>query len=244
MNNIYIREMKLNIPADNNEYPYCLPVIRETKSIKFNKNVTFFVGENGTGKSTLVEALAMSLGLNAEGGSKNFIFETKKTHSELYENITLVRGYKYPRTAYFFRAESFYNLATNIDDLDEDTGIMHDIYGGKSLHEKSHGEAFLSLFTNRFYGNGIYILDEPEAALSPMRQLSFLRIIDDLCKQGAQFIIATHSPIILSYPEAQIYSTNEGNIDVVHYEETEHYMLTKNFLNDYKLYLHQLLSDD
>jgi predicted ATPase len=240
----FLREIKINLPKGESEYPYNLPTVKNTKSILFNNNVTFFVGENGTGKSTLMEAIAIKLGLNPEGGSKNFTFETNKTHSNLCEYITLVRGVYRPKTSYFFRSESFYNLATNIDLLDDNTGTLQEVYGGESLHGQSHGESFLSLFENRFYSNGLYILDEPEVALSPMRQLNLLKIMNDLCNAGSQFIIATHSPILMAFPNADIYSFDNQEIKQVNYEDTEHYNFTKYFLGNYKKYFKYLFEDD
>ncbi len=208
------------------EYPFSLPVIRDLSSLEFHSKVTYFVGENGTGKSTILEAIATAYGFNPEGGTKNFNFSTNATHSVLYEHIRLVKGIRRPKDGFFLRAESFYNVATNIDEL----GVA-DSYGGISLHRQSHGEAFMSLLLNKFRGEGLYILDEPEAALSPIRQMTMLARLHELAAQGSQFIIATHSPIILAYPEADIYEIKEG-IKNVSYEETEHYKVMKDFLNN------------
>lgn len=177
---------------DKNKYPFNITVIKNLKTLKFTKRVTFLVGDNGIGKSTFIEALAVKLGLNAEGGTENFDFSTRATHSDLYKYFKLKLSEKHPKTKFFLRAESFYNLASEVDDL----GVGG--YGEDSLHNVSHGEAFLQLFTNRFTENGLYILDEPEAALSVNRQLTLLYLIDTLSKQGSQFIIATHSPILIS----------------------------------------------
>ena len=186
------------------EYPYCLPAIKDLSILEFHKKVTFIVGENGTGKSTILEGIAVAYGFNPEGGTRNFNFSTNDTHSDLHKNLKLVKGVKRPNDGFFLRAESFYNMATNIDDI----GVANS-YGGVSLHLQSHGESFLSVIRNRFSGHGLYILDEPEAALSPSRQMSFLVIMDELIKQGSQFIIATHSPIIMAYPDSIVYELNE-----------------------------------
>ena len=208
------------------------------KEIVFDSSVTFFVGENGCGKSTLIEAIAVAMGYNAEGGSKNFNFSTKNTTSNFCDEIRLVRA-NYEKDGYFLRAESFYNLATNIDDLK----INIDYYGGKSLHNQSHGESFLSLIQNRFGDNGFYILDEPEAALSPMRQLTLLFEINNLAKRNCQFIIATHSPILLAFPGANIYNLDEG-IQKKAYTETDHYRITKGFLDNPTIYLRELFKSE
>jgi predicted ATPase len=215
-------------------------------SIDFHPAVTFFVGDNGTGKSTLLESLAAASGLNAEGGSRNFTFKTRETHSSLHEYVQLVRGVRRPADSYFLRAESFYNLATNIDDLDrEGPGApIIDSYGGRSLHEQSHGESFWALLTNRFRGNGLYFLDEPEAALSPSRQLAALTQIHRLVRRRAQFLIATHAPILMAYPDATIYLFTADGIKKVAYEETEHYQVTRNFLNHVDVTLQELLAED
>jgi predicted ATPase len=206
-------------------YPFCLPAIASLERIDLHPKVSFFVGENGSGKSTLLEAIAVSLGFNAEGGSKNFNFATRRSHSELHEYLRIAKGIKRPRDGYFLRAESFFNVATEIDNLN-----VVDSYGGRSLHEQSHGESFLALLMERFGGQGLYILDEPEAALSPQRQLAVLSRIHDLILDGSQFIIATHSPILMAYPQASIFQCSGEGIVQVAYEETEHYRVTHDFL--------------
>ena len=228
--NQFIRSVKLNRDKieNFNKYPFNLPIIKNLDKIEFHPNVTFIVGENGCGKSTILEAIAVSYGFNPEGGTKNFNFSTKETHSCLYDFITIVKGVKKPRDGFFLRAESFYNVATNIDELN-----LENSYGGKSLHKRSHGEAFFSLIMNKFTGNSLYILDEPEAALSPTRQMSLISRIDELVKQGSQFIIATHSPILMAYPNSVIYQIKE-DIQRVKYEDSENYNITREFLNNYK----------
>ena len=181
-------------------------------------------------KSTLLEALALSVGLNPEGGSRNFNFATRASHTDLDKCLRIAKTINHARDSYFLRAESFYNVATEIERLDEGSGEILGGYGGRSLHERSHGESFFALFRNRFRGAGLYLMDEPEAALSPKRQLEFLAILHNYCKQGAQFVIATHSPIIMAYPDARIYVLSEEGIKVTPYQETEHYLVTRGFL--------------
>jgi predicted ATPase len=193
-------------------YPFSLPVVRSLEQVDLHPKMTYFIGENGSGKSTLLEAVAVSLGFNAEGGSKNFSFGTRRSHSELHRFLRVAKGYRRPRTGYFLRAESFFNVATEIERLDKEPSYgppIIDSYGGRSLHEQSHGESFLVLMNERFSGEGLYILDEPEAALSPQRQLAVLSRMHDLVQDGSQFIIATHSPILMAYPDASIYQCNQ-----------------------------------
>ena len=209
-------------------YPFSLPVVKNLERTLLHPHVTYIVGENGSGKSTLLEALAISQGFNAEGGTTNFNFSTRTSHSDLHEYLRIAKGLKKPRTGFFLRAESFYNVATEIENL----GVINS-YGSKPLHEQSHGEAFLSLMKNRFGDNGLYILDEPEAALSPNRQMSILTLIHDLIKQGSQFIISTHSPILLSYPSATIYEIGDSGLEETSYEETNTFKISKQFLNNY-----------
>jgi len=226
-------------------YPFSLNAVKHLEILPFHRSVTYIIGENGSGKSTLLEALAVAWGFNAEGGSKNFKFNTKASHSHLYDYVQLSRGYKKPKNGYFLRAESFYNVATEIEALDEEPGGARiiDSYGGISLHAQSHGESFTALLMNRFSGNGFYILDEPEAALSPMRQMSALVRIHQLAQAGAQFIISTHSPILMAYPDAWIYRLDENCINRVSYEETEHFQVTRDFLNNHQMMLSVLLND-
>lgn len=235
-------ELKRDHIESFSKYPFCLPVIKALSTLAFHPKVTFFVGENGSGKSTILEAIAVACGFNPEGGTINFNFSSMDTHSELFNYIKIVKGVKKPKDGFFLRAESFYNVATNIDELDrDDPGLIYS-YGGKSLHKQSHGEAFFSVFMNRFGGNGLYILDEPEAALSPARQMAMLSRIHELVKSNSQFIIATHSPIIMAYPDAIIYEINE-EIEVVKYEKSEHYQIMKSFINNKNKMLEILIDD-
>lgn len=232
------------IPADS--YLYNLPAVRylsEKGKLELDSDVTFLVGENGTGKSTLLEGIAVAFGFNPEGGTKNFSFSTNSTHSELYKHLTVIRS-KYPRDGFFLRAESFYNVATNIDELDSVAASAPSVissYGGVSLHRQSHGESFLSLVQNRFGGNGLYILDEPEAALSPARIFTLMAEMDRLVRSESQLIVATHSPILMAFPGACIYQLTDSGIERVGYEETEHYQLTRRFLENPEKMLKYLL---
>ena len=226
------------------EYPFSIPAIGGLDTIEFDRPVTFFVGENGSGKSTLLEAIAVGMGLNPEGGSRNFRFATRESHSRLSDFLRLARSVRRVRDSYFLRAESYFNVATEIETLDREEGLsppIIDSYGGKSLHEQSHGESFFSLFMNRLRGNGLYFFDEPEAALSPTRQLSFLSRLHDLVKDGSQFLIATHSPILLAYPDAAIHVLDDGPPRRIEYRDTEHYGVTRTFLNDTERMLDILL---
>lgn len=244
--NQYIRSIELIRNDDIKEqYPFSLKAIGELEKLDMHPNVTFIVGENGSGKSTLLEAIAIAYGFNLEGGSKNFNFSTTNTHSVLHKYIRIIKGSKKAQDGYFFRAESFYNVASNIEELDKESsgGVsIFDSYGGRSLHEQSHGESFISLLMNRFGGNGLYILDEPEAALSPTTQMMLVSRIHKLVQNDSQFIIATHSPIIMSYPNATIYCI-DNNYLRVKYEDTEHYQVMKNFLNNTEHMLNILMKN-
>ncbi len=242
-----------SIPTKD-RYPFDLPCIRSLDSLPLHPAVTYFVGENGAGKSTLLEAIAIALGLNPEGGTRGFRHASRHSHSELYRHLTLRRG-RNPRDAFFLRAESFYNLATEIEELDsveererirfmERVPKIRDSFGGRSLHEQSHGESFLALFLHRLGGDAVYLLDEPESALSPARQMAFLSRAHQLVAAGSQLIIATHSPIVLAYPDATIYEFGPEGIRSVAFEETEPYVLTKRFLNDRERMLERLLGED
>ena len=229
------------IKKDSKKYPFNIPFIKNFKKFMFNMPVTFIVGENGTGKSTLLEAIAVSYGFNPEGGAKNFNFNTKNTHSELYKYFRIGKSFNSVNDGYFLRGESFYNLASNIDKLvEEGGGSLYNSYGGKSLHNQSHGESFLSLMNNRLRGNGLYIFDEPETALSPMKILNLLIIIDDLVKNNSQFIISTHSPILMSYQKAEIHEIKNDRLILTEYEETSHFEITKYFMLNYKKMINDL----
>ena len=222
-----------------------ISVLRNLKHLEFNSNITFFAGENGSGKSTLLEAIAVAYGFNPEGGTKNYSFETYHDVSELSEAIYISKGFKKPESGYFFRAESFFNVATKAEEYDA-FNPNGPSYGGRSLHCQSHGESFLSFFQT-FQKQGIYILDEPEAALSPQRQLTLFMQIAQKAKEGSQFLIASHSPILLGLPEAEILSFDGNTIEKISYEDTESYARSKGIgkaLLDYAktlkshLYLH------
>jgi len=221
-------------------YPFSIPAIRRMDELALDSAVTLFAGENGSGKSTLVEAIAVAAGFNPEGGSRSVTVSTRVSHSVLHKYVRLVRSTRRPRTGFFLRAESFFNVATYIEEL-RDPAITN-AYGG-ALHEKSHGESFISLVTNRFGPNGLYILDEPEAALSLRGNLALMRRIHDLVAQGSQFIISTHSPILLGYPDAKIFVLSEKGLAETPYEATEVVELTRAFLSDRHEFLHHLFDD-
>ncbi|ETI90529.1 hypothetical protein CBU02nite_25250 [Clostridium butyricum] len=229
-NNLYIKEIGLKKEIYKEEsYIKNLNVVKNLNRLCLSSNVTFFVGENGSGKSTLLEAIAVNMGFNAEGGTRNFCFSSMETHSDLYKYITVAKSINRPKDGFFLRAESFYNVATEIENIGD--GII-DSYGGTSLHNMSHGESFITLMTNRFGGNGIYILDEPEAALSPIKQMAMLTIINELVKKKSQFIIATHSPILMAYPDADIFVIDNDEIVKTPYKKTDNYMITRKFLEN------------
>jgi predicted ATPase len=232
----YLRSVSIDpaVEIDPGCYPFSIPAVRELGVLEPHPDVTFFVGENGAGKSTVLEAIAVALGMPAEGGTRNVHREQQEV-SPLHRHLKVVKGFRQPRFAYFLRAESLFNVFTYLDNLPPG--------GPPSLHLKSHGEAFMHVMQG-FSGDGFYLLDEPEAALSPNRQLAALAVIDKLVKQGAQFLIATHSPILLAYPRAKILLFDECGISHVDYEDTEHYAVTRDFLNHYPRRLQQLLEDD
>lgn len=232
---------------DAGRYPFNLPAVRTLDRLEFHPKVTFFVGENGSGKSTLIEALAVAWGFNAEGGTRNFNFSNRSSHSDLHRFVRPSRGVRRARDGFFLRAESYFNVGSEIEKLDEEPfggPPIINSYGGKSLHEQSHGESFFALFEKRFFGNGLYILDEPEAALSPSRQMTFLARMHDLIKKDSQFIIATHSPIILGYPDADIWQVSKFGLEKVAYEDTEHFQITRQFLNNRDVMLDVILDDE
>jgi predicted ATPase len=218
------------------DYPFCLAAVRHLTTLTLHPAVTFIIGENGTGKSTLLEAIAVAHGFNPEGGTRNFNFATRASHSSLHKFLRLSRGIRRARDGYFLRAESFYNVATEIERLG-----VGDSYGDASLHEQSHGESFMSLITHRFGGHGLYLLDEPEAALSPTRQMALITRIHDLVVNHSQFIIATHSPIIMAYPDARIFHLSDQGIEEVAYTDTEHYQVSRSFLTKHEHMLRILM---
>lgn len=243
---LYISAVALTRPIEHDRYLLGIPAVRhllEQGPLALTKPVTFLVGENGAGKSTLLEAIAAAYGFNPEGGTKNFRFSTTQSHSELWKCLTLTkRGWA--SDGFFLRAESFFNAATYIDQADGEPSFappLIDSYGGKSLHQQSHGESFLSLVQNRFGGHGVYLLDEPEAALSPMRQMTLLAEMDELVKDSSQFIISTHSPILMAFPGAEILQLDSRGITSVPYQETEHYQITRRFLENPERMLRYLL---
>lgn len=232
----YLRSVTLDSRAevDPASYPFTIPAVREMGVLVPHPDVTFFVGENGAGKSTLLEAIAVALGLPAEGGTRN-VHRIQQEVSPLHRVLRLAKGWRQPRSSYFLRAESLFNVFTYLDQLGPGSP--------PSLHLRSHGEAFLDVLQD-FRPDGLYLLDEPEAALSPNRQLAALTLIDRLVKEGCQFIIATHSPILLAYPNAKILSFDATGITEVAYEDTEHYTITRDFLNHYPRRLQQLFQDE
>ena len=248
--NLYIRDVRISKEIPRNDYLSKLPVVKNLKKmgrLDFSKNVTFIVGENGIGKSTLIEGIAVAMGFNPEGGTVNFNFATKDSHSNLHEYLTVCKGYKRHRDGFFLRAESFYNVASNIDELDSMPCFGPKIissYGGVSLHKQSHGESFMALVENRFMGNGLYILDEPEAALSPMRLMRLMVCMKKLVENNSQFIISTHSPILMTFPDAEVLVITAKGIKSVDYKDTEHFIVTKRFMDAPEKIVNDLLGDE
>jgi predicted ATPase len=246
----YVRTVRLDRDAvvAFDRYPFSIPSVRHLDELDLDPKVSFLVGENGSGKSTLIEAIAVAAGFNAEGGTKNFGFATRRSESDLCRFLRLAKNPKRPRDGFFLRAESYFNVATEIERLDEDRSPIAgppviDAFGGVSLHEQSHGESFLALVRHRFRGNGFYVLDEPEAALSPNRQLSLLALMYDLVeRRGSQFLVATHSPILMAYPGATIFRLSSAGIERVAYEDTDHYQITKDFLGNRERYFKHLFA--
>jgi predicted ATPase len=233
-----LRDIQLSekYPHDWSRYPLTIPAIAKMGIVKFAHGVTFFVGENGSGKSTFIEAIAIKAGFNPEGGTKNFTSKTRPTESILHEGLWLARGFRKERSGFFLRAETMFNIVTEAED--------YQAYGWEKLHEVSHGEATLWIALNRFVNGGLYILDEPEAALSPQRQLVLLARIHELVQGGAQFVIATHSPILMAYPGAKIYKLDEKGIHSIEYEQTEHFIVTRAFLMNREKMLMELFGEE
>lgn len=246
MNNKYINGIKINWDRLNEDhYVRDIKALANLDILEIHKNITFFVGENGSGKSTLLEAIAVASGLNAEGGTQNYRFSTVETHSHLYHAITTIKGPYRPAHSFFLRAESFYNVATQAEKYrDMPKEIYYQKYDGKSLHEQSHGESFLNLIQENFIEDGLYFLDEPEAALSPQRQLTLLIDVYRLAKGGAQFMIATHSPILLGTPDAEILPFEGNHIERIAYEDCESYQVMEMFLNHREYMLKNLLKEE
>ena len=238
MNEQFIQRLSIDWnKIERNSYLRRIDAIKELEELVFDKPITFFVGENGSGKSTLLEALAVAYGFNPEGGTKNYSFSTYDSHSQLHEAIRVSKGYRRAKWGYFLRAESFYNVATKEEEYaDWD-------HPSQKYHEKSHGESFLALAQSQLRPNGLYLFDEPEAALSPQRQLTLLMEIYACAKQGSQFIIVTHSPILLGVPDAQIISFDDGKIYNCEYVDTESYKVTEMFINNREHLLGRLLSE-
>ncbi|MFE7226439.1 AAA family ATPase [Nocardioides sp. NPDC057577] len=244
----FVARITLDPRHDTGRYPFTLPAVRELAGgdgIELDERVTFLVGDNGTGKSTIIEAIAVASGFNAEGGSTSFRFATRASESSLADYITVQRGLRRPRSGYFLRAESFYNVATEIERLDAASPEpLLPAYGGVSFHERSHGESFLDLVMHRFRPHGLYILDEPEAALSVRGCLALVARIIELADERSQFIIATHSPILLSVPGAKILQFDEdGRVEEVAYDDAEPVNLTRRFLSNPERYLRYVLED-
>lgn len=246
LSQLYVTQISITKEIPKANYLSKLPVVENLKrmgGIKLTKNVTFLVGENGVGKSTLIEGIAVAMGFNPEGGTINFNFSTVDSHSNLHEYITVSRGYRKFKDSFFLRAESFYNVASNIDQLDSEPSFGPPIishYGGTSLHKQSHGESFMALVENRFCGNGLYILDEPEAALSPVRLMRLMCYIKELADNDSQFIISTHSPILMVLPGAEILEISKEGISTVDYRDTQHFQVTKRFMDAPEKMLTQL----
>jgi predicted ATPase len=242
-NSVFVSEITLrHAPRGaHEEYPYSLPAIHHLERLRFPTPVTFFVGENGSGKSTLLEGIASAFGLNPEGGTKHVRFATRASHSSLFKDLKLKKIPPPPTDSYFLRAETFYNVASAIERREDYRAYDLEAFGERSLHDRSHGEAFLALVLQRLRGNGFYLFDEPEAALSPNRQLALLAAMGQLVAKRSQFIIATHSPIIMAYPGATIYLFGDEAPRQIEFTETEHYQVTRDFLANPRRMLRELI---
>jgi predicted ATPase len=239
LDGVFLREVELERPdgAAAKRYPFSIPALRTLERLDLGVPVTFFVGENGSGKSTLLEAIAVAAGFNPEGGDRDLQFSTRSSESPLHQHLRLSWGRR-PRDGFFFRGESFFNVATAA----EDAGATR--YGVQKLHEQSHGESFLALINHRFTDEGLYLLDEPESALSPSRLLSLLAAMHRLERAGSQFVIATHSPILLAYPGARIWRFEADGLHETAWDQTEHVSITRMFLQDPSRFLKHLFADD
>ena len=244
MGEAFIREVQLIAPEDSEVragHPWDLPAVAALRGgLPLDPRVTYLIGANGSGKSTLLGAIAVAAGMNAEGGSSSFALTTRDSHSALWRKVRLIRGARRPRTDFFLRAESLFTAATYLEELPDNP---LEAYGGVSLHEQSHSESFLAVMVNRFGPGGFYLLDEPEAALSTQNCLTCLRRIHELVREGSQFVIATHSPIVLAYPEATIYSCSEQGLETTEFDDAEPVRLTRSFLAAKDRFLHELLAD-
>jgi len=236
----YLRsvQIKANMQADWSIYPFAIPAVNDIEQLSFHPDVTFFVGENGSGKSTIMEAIALALGFSEEGGTLNVRLNSASSSSGLFQYLRMIKSFKKPKDYYFLRAESYYNIGTYMNEV----GYVKS-YGG-NIHACSHGESFLKLLTNKLQGEGLYLLDEPEAALSPTMQFVALSAIHELCKKQSQLIIATHSPILLAYPNAKIYHFSDTGIREIQYEQTEHFRVTHDFLNNYQKRIQQIMDEE
>ena len=235
----YLRsvQIKADMQPDWSIYPFLIPAVNEIEKIFFHPDVTFLVGENGSGKSTILEAIALALGFSEEGGTLNVRLNSASSASNLFKYLRTIKSFKRPKDYYFLRAESYYNVGTYMNELNYLAG-----YGG-NIHARSHGEAFMKLLTQKFKGEGLYLMDEPEAALSPTMQLTALSAIHQLCQNHSQMIIATHSPILLAYPNAKIYQLSDMGIREIFYEQTENFQVTHDFLNHYKERIQEIIDE-
>ncbi len=258
----FIQEVSIDWSAVPREsYVRDIPAL-QSLPLSFGPNVTFFTGENGSGKSTLLEAMAVAYGLNPEGGSGNYRFSTNDTQAPLHEAVHLQRSLERPWGTYFLRAESFYNVASaaegyesrylgpHAEELVRNAGLPADTPSGllrqllgRSLHELSHGEAFLATIQEDFHENGLYFLDEPEAALSVSRQLTLLYELHQLAAHGAQLFVATQSVVLMALPGAQILRFDEEGVASVAYEDTEAYQTMSLFMTDRERLLERLLGE-
>ena len=242
----YLKSIVIEKPQGSQNFPFNIPALSNLETMDFHRDVTFFIGENGSGKSTLLEGIAIAMGFAGQGGTQNVDVEDRYGASSISNYIRVRKGFN-PKDRFFLRAETLYNFGDYLEDLVRNpdarttSAQVFARYGGKSLHAQSHGESFMSIFVNALGGHGLYLFDEPEAALSPARQLAALVRIEDLVNQQSQFIIATHSPILLSYPRAKIYLFDQDGCREIAYQDTEHYSITKDFLNNYEHRLARLL---
>ncbi|HEU4974880.1 MAG TPA: AAA family ATPase [Baekduia sp.] len=245
----FVRAVRLNrdrVPEGAaGHYPWALPAVGALDApLTLHPQVTFLVGANGSGKSTLLEAMAGAAGLNPEGGSSNFAFATRESHSPLADALTLVRGARRPRTDFFLRAESVFTAATYLESLPKDTGDPLAPYGGRSLHEQSHGESFLAIALHRLGPQGLYFLDEPEAALSFDGQLALLLRMHELAQQGAQWVVATHSPVLVAHPSARILLCDDDGLTEIAYDDVPAVRELRRFLADPQRQVSLLLEDE